>query len=239
MAVFDKKTSFGGTSCQCFGAKRSWERLELLVKERSHVLRTWSHFASVVAFYTSFCKIIMPKQWFPLESNPSVMNSYVEKMGMDVSTFSFHDVFSTEDWALSMVPQPVLAVVMLFPVKPESEEFARLEKEKIQSEGQVLSNNVYYMKQTIGNACGTVGILHAIGNARSDLTIKVDSYLDRFFQTTGSMTPEKIAEYLEADEEIEEVHSSAATEGQSEQQEGEVDTHFVCFRLVQLKFKDS
>lgn len=172
----------------------------------------------------------MPKHWFPLESNPAVMNSYVEKMGLDVSTFSFNDVFSTEDWALSMVPQPVIGVVMLFPIKPESEEFARTENERIKQDGQVVSPKVYFMKQTIGNACGTVGILHALGNSRSTINIGANSYLERFYQHTSTMTPDEIAAYLEADDEIEETHSSAATEGQSEQQEGEVDTHFVCFR---------
>lgn len=172
----------------------------------------------------------MSKRWFPLESNPSVMNAYVQKMGLDTASYSFCDVFSTEDWALDMVPQPVAAVVMLFPIKPESEEYARLEKEKIDTSGQVVSPNVYYMKQTVGNACGTVGILHAIGNARSQLSIESGSYLDRLYQRTETLTPEAIATDLEADTEIEETHIAAAEEGQSEQQEGEVDTHFVCFR---------
>lgn len=29
----------------------------------------------------------------------------------------FTDVFSTEDWALEMVPSPVLAVLFLYPIK--------------------------------------------------------------------------------------------------------------------------
>ncbi len=28
----------------------------------------------------------------------------------------------------------------------------------------MVSTSVYFMKQTIGNACGTVGLLHALGN---------------------------------------------------------------------------
>ncbi len=31
--------------------------------------------------------------------------------------YRFHDVMSTEEWALEMIPQPALAVVMLFPIK--------------------------------------------------------------------------------------------------------------------------
>lgn len=57
------------------------------------------------------------KRWFPLESNPAVMNTYVEKMGFPTSEYSFCDVLSTEDWALEMVPTPVVGVLMLFPIK--------------------------------------------------------------------------------------------------------------------------
>ena len=50
----------------------------------------------------------MTKTWLPLESNPDVMNDYVGKMGLDLTKISFHDVMSTEDWALEMIPRPVL-----------------------------------------------------------------------------------------------------------------------------------
>ena len=51
---------------------------------------------------------IMPKQWFPLESNPSVMTAYIRNIGVDTSTVQFHDVLSPEDWAIEMVPGPIL-----------------------------------------------------------------------------------------------------------------------------------
>lgn len=33
------------------------------------------------------------------------------------------------------------------------------------------SSTVYYMKQTVGNACGTIGLLHAIGNITSQIKL--------------------------------------------------------------------
>lgn len=33
------------------------------------------------------------------------------------------------------------------------------------------SKNVYFTKQTVGNACGTIGILHAIGNSTSEIKL--------------------------------------------------------------------
>lgn len=85
------------------------------------------------------------------------MTTFAHKMGCS-NLFQYHDIFSTESWALDMIPRPCLGVLMLFPIKDGSEEYAATEKAKIESDGQILSQNVFYMKQTVGNACGTVGI---------------------------------------------------------------------------------
>jgi ubiquitin carboxyl-terminal hydrolase L3 len=176
----------------------------------------------------------MSKKWFPLESNPAVMNSYCERMGLKIDCFSFQDVFSTEEWALSMIAQPVLGVLMLFPIKEESEQYADEESTRIEENGQVVSVNVYYMKQYVGNACGTVGILHAIGNAKNRLLIEPNSYLENFFNVTSTMSPDDIAAYLENDREIELTHEAAAAEGQSDQ-DIDVNNHFVCFRFFSFQ----
>jgi ubiquitin carboxyl-terminal hydrolase L3 len=176
----------------------------------------------------------MPKQWFPLESNPSVMTKYIQGIGVDTSVINFHDVLSTEDWALEMVPGPILGVLMLYPIKAATEDHRRAEAARIEADGQVVSPNVYYMKQTVGNACGTVGLLHCAINARNSLSIGSDSYLARFVAATAGMNPDERAAYLERDDEIEETHVAAATEGQSDQvqERDDVDTHFICFTNV-------
>lgn len=41
----------------------------------------------------------------------------------------------------------------------------RLEEEaEIKAQRQEVSSEVYFMKQTIGNACGTIGLIHAVAN---------------------------------------------------------------------------
>lgn len=100
---------------------------------------------------------------------------------------------------------------MLFPIKKITEDYREEERQKIESEGQICSENVYYMKQTVGNACGTVGILHAIGNARKKIEAKIstdgienetengsicimkNSYLESFFAATDNMNADQIA----------------------------------------------
>ena len=169
-------------------------------------------------------------RWFALESNPEVMGAYAQRMGLDNSVVSFHDVLGVEDWALDMVPKPVYAVLLLFPIKQNTETFRHEENARILADGQEVSPNVYYMQQTVGNACGTVGILHAIGNARHQLKLTSNSYLEKFYGRTCRMSPSDIAEYLSTDEEIEATHEAAAMAGQSAPDATDIDTHFICFR---------
>lgn len=42
---------------------------------------------------------------------------------------------------------------------------------------QAPADGVYFMKQTVGNACGTIGLLHAVGNITSE--IKLCEFLSR------------------------------------------------------------
>lgn len=109
-----------------------------------------------------------------------------------------------EDWAFDMVPQPVSGILLLFPIKDASEAYRDEERTRIESGGQTLSENVYFMKQTIGNACGTIGILHCMANARTDFAasgadpvIAPDSYLHRLFNATHAMSAADRGSYLE------------------------------------------
>jgi len=167
-----------------------------------------------------------------------VMNTYIQKMGADTSNLQFCEVLSMEDWALEMVPQPCHAVIMLFPIKDTSEEYKRAQSKRIAEEGQIVSPNVKWIKQNIGNACGTIGILHALSNLWNpdSLTLASGSYLSKFMSDTKSMTGAEIATYLDSEEggdELEEVHQHACTEGQTETPSANtsVDTHFVCFSM--------
>jgi len=146
---------------------------------------------------------------------------------------SFCDVLGAEDWALDMVPAGATGVVFLFPIKDVTEEHKEAQAAEIIANGQVVSENVYYMKQIVGNACGTVGLLHAMANA-PNAPIAEGSWLDRFYARTRGATAQSIGEALEADDEIEECHEEGANQGQSAQVELEepVNTHFVALSVV-------
>jgi len=63
-----------------------------------------------------------------------------------------------------MIPQPCAAFILLYKVTENIEKFRLEEEERLKSDSRAA--NVFWMKQTIGNACGTIGIIHALGNVR-------------------------------------------------------------------------
>ena len=87
------------------------------------------------------------KHWFPLESNPEVINKFVSEMGYDTSEYSFSDLYSTDDWALAMVPSPLKAIVMLFPCTENQEAHRIAQAVDIDANGQVVSENVFHISQ--------------------------------------------------------------------------------------------
>ena len=49
----------------------------------------------------------------------------------------------------------------------QHENFRKKQIEELK--GQEVSPKVYFMKQTIGNSCGTIGLIHAVANNRDKL----------------------------------------------------------------------
>lgn len=167
------------------------------------------------------------KRWLPLEANPEVMNQFIWGLGVPEDEVEFNDVYGLDEELLEMVPKPVIAVLFLYPYTFQKE----LEKKVEVTQSKEPSKNVYFTKQTVGNACGTIGILHAIGNATSEIKLVKESYLDRFFKTTANMDPSERAAFLEKDTEMEDAHSVAATAGDTEAS-SDVDEHYICFTCV-------
>ncbi|KAG5562445.1 hypothetical protein RHGRI_005246 [Rhododendron griersonianum] len=148
-------------------------------------------------------------------------------LGLRENEAECYDVYGLDEDLLEMVPKPVLAVVFLYPLTAKTEEERILQN----SEMKEPTCGVYFMKQTVGNACGTIGLLHAVGNVASEINLVEESFLDRFFKSTANMDPLERAAFLEKDSEMEEAHYLAATGGETEVSEN-VDTHFICYTCV-------
>ena len=102
----------------------------------------------------------------PLESDPVLLTEYARTLGLSPS-LAFHDIYTISDPdLLSFVPRPVHALLFCFPITEVYENYR-----KQQDEGKELDigenrteGDVIWFRQTIGNACGTMGVIHAISN---------------------------------------------------------------------------
>ncbi|BAT75810.1 Ubiquitin carboxyl-terminal hydrolase [Vigna angularis] len=170
----------------------------------------------------------MANSFLPLEANPDVMNKVLRGLGLPMEEAECCDVFGLDEELLEMVPKPVLAVLFLYPITAKSEE-ERLQQE---NEKKDYSSKVYFMKQTVGNACGLIGLLHALGNITSEVKLVEGSFFDEFFKSTASMDPLQRAAFLVNDRDMEVAHSVAATDGDTVASDNE-DPHFICFACVE------
>ncbi|XP_052152700.1 ubiquitin carboxyl-terminal hydrolase 3-like isoform X2 [Oryza glaberrima] len=150
------------------------------------------------------------ERWPPLESSPDVFNQLMWSLGVPEDMAEFHDVYSLDADALEMVPQPVLAVVFCFP-DPTQE-------------------TLFFIKQieSLGNACGTIALLHAVGNAYSEISLSENSFLDMFIKSTSGMTSYERAVFLEKDDDMARAHLSAASAGDTKLSD-DVEEHYICF----------
>lgn len=83
-------------------------------------------------------------------------------------------MYGVDDEMLGMVPTPVLAVLLLFPISEASEAHKNEEEARILATGdaaQKVAPSLWYTKQTVGNACGTVGLTHAALNLADKLKL--------------------------------------------------------------------
>lgn len=105
------------------------------------------------------------KHYTPLESNPALFTELIHTLGLS-SALEFYDVLSLDDVdLLALVPRPTLALVLVFPTSPDYEtEITEKDKDAAEYAKSGEEEDVIWYKQTINNACGLYGILHAVSN---------------------------------------------------------------------------
>ncbi|KAM4809361.1 ubiquitin carboxyl-terminal hydrolase isozyme L1 isoform 2-T2 [Rhinophrynus dorsalis] len=163
-------------------------------------------------------------QWKAMEINPEVL----AQLGV-LDSWKFVDVLGFEEESLGSVPTPVCAVLLLFPLTPKHENFR--EKQTKELKGKEQNNKVYFVRQTIGNSCGTVGLIHAVANNKDKLTFADKSILKGFIDETAALSPDERAKLLEKNEAIQSAHNSVAAEGQCREND-DVNFHFILFTAV-------
>ncbi|KAK6957635.1 hypothetical protein Daesc_000422 [Daldinia eschscholtzii] len=148
--------------------------------------------------------------FIPLEANPELLTSLLHKLGLS-RALQVHDVYSiTEPELLAFVPRPALALLLVFPVSATYESHRLAEDSTVpEYTGCGEQEPVLWFKQTIRNACGLMGLLHAVSNGPA----------------RGFNAPPELAA----------AHHEAATRGATAAPDArdDVDLHYVCFVKTQ------
>jgi len=175
------------------------------------------------------CAASTEPRWLPIESNPEVMTKFLRACGME-SSWAVCDVFGLDEALLAMIPQPTAALLLLFPMSKKYSEYCESAEKSIAECKDKLPSDLYYMKQTISNACGTVALIHAVAN-NMDKVAMGDGSLKTFLEATKDATPEERAVKLEADDSICKNHDDVARQGQTATpgENDEVEYHFISF----------
>ncbi|KAJ8919734.1 hypothetical protein NQ315_006262 [Exocentrus adspersus] len=176
----------------------------------------------------TFAKMVL----LPLESNPD----FIHLLGVP-NKWNIVDVYGLDNDALAWVPRPVLALILLFPCSERFYDHAKIESQAVKEKGQEISPNLFYMKQYVSNACGSIALIHSIANNVDRITLE-DGVFKKLLEATKGKTPEERGEMLakpgsDADSEafkLISAHQEMAMEGQTEANPNEqVNHHFVAF----------
>jgi len=171
------------------------------------------------------------QNWVGLESNPEVLTEYAHKLGVD-KTWAFSDVIGLDEESLRHVPEPCVGLIFLYP-------YSQLEMHKRSrgaSRGKAI-DGVWFMSQTIGNACGAVALMHTVMNSM-DRVSKGSGKLEDFRRDAKSVSPHERGRLFGRT--MSDLHEGLASQGQTEapKPNADLDFHFISLgqRHLHLQF---
>ncbi|KAG9603163.1 ubiquitin carboxyl-terminal hydrolase, partial [Aureobasidium melanogenum] len=156
------------------------------------------------------------KTWKMLENNPDVMDRLATKLGLSPS-LQFYDVYSLDDpELLAHIPRPALALLVIIPLTAAWDHNRKAEDEhKEIYTGCGSGEPVIWFKQTIGHACGSIGLLHSLINGHAVDYITPGSDLANIRSQAIPLDTTRRAEMLYNNEAFEIAHKSVEEAGDS------------------------
>lgn len=149
-----------------------------------------------------------------LENNPEVMNHLAYALGLQ-RTLAFYDIYSlTDPDLLAFIPRPVLALLVIIPFTPTWKDSREAEdKDKGDYEGAGEEEPVIWFKQTITDACGSIGLTHCMINGEVAKHIIPGSTMDQIRKEALPKKLKQRAKVLEDSDAFEQAHQEAAKLG--------------------------
>ncbi|KFY89580.1 hypothetical protein V500_05604, partial [Pseudogymnoascus sp. VKM F-4518 (FW-2643)] len=160
------------------------------------------------------------------------MTSLLHNLGLS-PTLSIHDVYSlTDPTLLSLVPRPAHALLLVFPTSATYEAHRAAEDStRDDYAGSGPDEPVMWFRQTIGNSCGLMALLHAAANGSAKDFIDPSSTLGTLVAAAAPLPPTQRASLLYNSPALESAHQAAAQQGDSvaPAAAADIDLHYVAF----------
>ena len=164
------------------------------------------------------------------ENNPEVFSHLIHQLGVSPK-LGFYDVYNIDDpELLAFIPRPVYALIFICPPDAYRKTRESDDGSVPEYDGSGDMEPVIWFKQTIGHACGLIGLLHAVSNGAREY-IQSGSDLEKILQDAIPLKPLARAEVLYNSQALESAHSSAAQMGDTmaPAPEEENHQHFLAF----------
>jgi len=170
----------------------------------------------------------------PAENNPQVMNALSSKLGLS-PTLQFHDVYSLSDPdLLSLIPTPIHALLVILPLTPAWDANRQSEDAPLQPYSlSGPSEPIIWFKQTIGHACGSIGLLHCLINGTARHHLQPNSLALQIRDAAIPLKMEERAQMLYDNDAFLSAHQSVAELGDTSAPSADagdrLGQHFVAF----------
>lgn len=161
----------------------------------------------------------------PLANDPVSLTDYASTIGLDLTTFQFAELFGYDEDVFAFIPKPIYSTLFLFPVGKDDGPIETRYQEKVPLPQPI----PWYTKQTVGNACGTIAVLHSILNNLDHLGVAKDSWLEKFILESADKTPEERAAMIEGNTDLIELHEETATDDTTPLDDISFASHFIAF----------
>ncbi|CAF1214070.1 unnamed protein product [Rotaria sordida] len=145
--------------------------------------------------------------WHALESDPDLWRVYMEKLGVDINSLDFIEIYSLdEDYSFN---ETIYSYIFLYPdsgLSSISNVYQPLIDEKLWTIKQI---------DELDSCCCLIALLHAIAE---------------FFEKTKTMTADERALVLLNDKKIHQAHEEIAAQGQTQMVDsGKVGYHYIAY----------
>uniref|UniRef100_A0AC34RAQ9 Ubiquitin carboxyl-terminal hydrolase n=2 Tax=Panagrolaimus sp. JU765 TaxID=591449 RepID=A0AC34RAQ9_9BILA len=164
--------------------------------------------------------------WPPLESNPETMEKFIKDIG--VHGIRCEDVFGFDEECLGFIPKPHYAMILCFPEYKNAYKIVEPHYDELKNKGFEHPENIFFMKQKIGNACGTFALLHSLSNLKDKIDIGTGSFA-KWLEKAAPLSIEDRSDSLLHDSEMSQAHESCARSGETELGDDDVEHHFITF----------